>query len=69
MFSYFNGSRTSVGVSLLVGCNLDINVNVVFAGNGDQLDVADAAVKSFEFRLVVVYAHNIAVERVFFFVG
>ena len=29
--------------------------------------MADVAVKSFKFRLVAVYASNIAVERIFFF--
>ena len=61
------GSRNSVGVSLLVGRSLDADV---FAGDGDRLVVADVAVKSFEFRLVVVYAPNIHAERTyFFFVG
>ena len=32
--SDFNGSRTSAGVSLLVGCSLDADVDVVFAGDG-----------------------------------
>ena len=60
-----NGSRTSVGVSLLVGRSLD--ADVVFAGDGGRLVVADVAVKSFKFRLVAVYAPNIVVERVSFF--
>ena len=42
-------------------------VNVVFTGGDDQLVVADVAFKSFEFRLIVVYASNIAVERVSLF--
>ena len=58
------GSRTSVGVSLLVGRSLDADV---FAGDGGRLVVADVAVKSFKFRLVVLYASNIAAERVSFF--
>ena len=61
------GSRTSVGVSLQVGRSLDADVNVVFAGDGGRLVVADVAVKSFEFRLVVVYVPNIAAERASFF--
>ena len=61
------GSRTSVGVSLLVGRSLDADVDVVFAGDGGRLVVADVAVKSFKFRLVAVYATNIAAERVSFF--
>ena len=61
------GSRSSVGVSLLVGRSLDADVDVVFAGDGERLVVADVAVKSLKFRLVVVYVPNIAVERVSFF--
>ena len=60
------GSRTSAGVSLLIG-SLDADVDVVFAGDGGRLVVADVAVKSFKFRLVAVYAPNIAAERVPFF--
>ena len=58
--------RTSAGVSLLVGRSLDADVDVVFAGDGARLIVADV-VKSFKFLLVAVYASNIAVERVSFF--
>ena len=61
------GSRTSVGVSLIVGRSLHADVDVVFAGDGGRLVVADVAVKSFKFRLVAVYAPNIVVERVSFF--
>ena len=61
------GSRNSAGVSLLVGCSLDADVNVVFAGDKGQLVVADVAVKSFRYRLVVFYALNTIVERVSFF--
>ena len=61
------GSRTSAGVSFLVGRSLDAYVDVVFAGDGGRLVVADVAVKSFKFSLVVVYASNIAAERVSFF--
>ena len=43
------GSRTSAGVSLLVGRSLDADVDVVFAGDGGWLVVADVAVKSFRF--------------------
>ena len=63
------GSRTSVGVCLLVERSLDADINVVFAGDWGRLIVADVVVKSFEFRLVVVYAPNIAAERASFFVG
>ena len=61
------GSNFSAGVSLLVGRSLDADVDVVFAGDGGRLVVADVAVKSFKFRLVAVYAPNIAAERVSFF--
>ena len=61
------GSRISAGVSLLVGRSLDADVDVVFAGDGCRLVVADVVVKSFKFRLVAVYASNIAAERVSFF--
>ena len=53
-FSVYS-SRSSVGVSLLVGPSLDADVDV-FAGDGGRLVVADVAVKSFKFRLVVFYA-------------
>ena len=61
------GSCSSARVSLLVERNLDADVDVVFAGDGGRLVVADVAVKSFKFRLVAVYAPNIAVEMVSFF--
>ena len=61
------GSRSSAGVSLLVGRSLDADVDVVFAGNGGRLVVADVAVKSFKFLLVVVYALNFPAERTSFF--
>ena len=60
------GSRSSAVVSLLVGRSLDADVDIVFAGDGSRLVVANVAVKSFKFRLVVVYAPNIAAERVSF---
>ena len=66
VFSAYSSS-TSAGVSLLVGRSLD--ADVVFAGDGGRLVMADVAVKGFKFRLVVVYAPNIASERVSFFVG
>ena len=61
------GSRTSAWVSLVVVRSLNADVNVVFAGDGGCLVVADVAVKSFKFRLVAVYAPNIVAERVSFF--
>ena len=57
------GCCPSAGVSLLVGRSLDAIVNVVFAGDGDRLLEADVAVKTFEFRIAVVYAPNTAAER------
>ena len=61
------GCRTSVGVSLPVRRSFGADVNVVFAVDGDLLVVADVAIKSFEFRLVVVYAPDIAAGRFSFF--
>ena len=61
------GSCSSAGVSLLVGHSLNADVDVVFVGDGGRLVVADVAVKSFKFRLVVVYAPNITVESLSFF--
>ena len=66
VFSAYSRS-SSAGVSFLVGRSLDTDVDVVFAGDRGRLVVADVAVKSFEFRMVVVYAPNIAVERVSLF--
>ena len=42
-------------------------LTLFFPGNGDRLVVADVTVKSFKFRLVVVYAPNTNVERDSFF--
>ena len=61
------GSRISAGVSLLVGRCLNADIDVVFAGDGGRLVVADVAVKSFKFRLVAVYASNIVAEKISFF--
>ena len=61
------GSRTSAGVSLLVGRSLDADVDVVFACDRCRLVVADVAVKCFKSRLVAVFASNIAAERFSFF--
>ena len=61
------GSRSSVGVSLLNGRSLNADVNLVLADDGGRLVVSDVAMKSFEFRVAMVYALNIAAERVFFF--
>ena len=66
VFSVYD-SHASAEVSLLVGCSLDADVDVVFAGDGGRLVVADVAVKSFKFRLVAVYTPNIAAERISFF--
>ena len=66
VFSAF-GSRCSAGVSLLVGRSLDTIVNLVFADDRGRLIVADVAVKTFELRVVAVYAPNLAGERHSFF--
>ena len=60
-------SRSSIGVSLLIGRNLNADVNLVLADDGGQLVVADVAIKSFKFRVVVVYAPHIVAERVSFY--
>ena len=61
------GNHCSAGVSLVVERSLDTNINLVFAINGDRLVVANVVIKSFEFRVVAVYASNIAAERRSFF--
>ena len=65
-FSQHTAAAVAQGVSFLVGCSLDADI---FAGDGGRLVVADVAVISFKFRLVVVYAPNIAAGRVPFFVS
>ena len=50
-------------VSLLVGRSLNAFVNLVFVGDGGWFVVADIAVKSFEFQLVVIYAPSNVGER------
>ena len=61
------GSRFGAGLSLLVGRSLDAIVNVVFAGDGGRLLVADVAVKTFEFRIAAVSVPNSAAETCSFF--
>ena len=61
------GSLCSAGVSHLVGCSLNVIVNLVFADDGGRAVVADVAVKSFKFRVVAVYVSNIIGERRSFF--
>ncbi len=61
------GSRLSAGVSLLVERSLDAIVNVVFAGDGGRLLVADVAVKTFKFRMAAVHAPTSSAERRSFF--
>ena len=61
------GSRSSTGVSLLVGHSLDADVNIVFAGDKGWLVLADVGIKSFKLWLVAVYVPNTAVEKVSFF--
>ena len=57
------GSRLSAGISLLVGRSLDAIVNIVFAGDGGRLLVADVAVETFEFRIAAVHAPSSTAER------
>ena len=52
---------------LLVRCSLNAIINLVFAGDGGRLFVADVIVKSFEFRVVAVYVPNCVGERCSFF--
>ena len=66
VFSAYS-SRSSTGVSLLAGRSLDADLNVVFAGDEGLLVVAHVAVKIFKFRVIAVYAPNIAVEKASFF--
>ena len=60
------GSCSSVGLSFLIGRSLNADENLVLADDGDRMDMVDV-IKSFKFRVVAVYASNIAAERVFFF--
>ena len=60
------GNRCSFGVSLLIGRSLNAYVNLVLADDESRLVVAYVAVKTFEFRVVAVYAPNITAERVSF---
>ncbi len=57
------GSRCSAGVSQLVRCSLNAIVRLILVDDGDRLVVADVAVKSFEFRVVAVYASISVGER------
>ena len=52
---------------MLVGRSLDTIVSLVFADDGSRLIVADVAEKTFEFRVVTVYAPNLPGERCSFF--
>ena len=61
------GSHFGAGVSLLVGRSLDAIINVVFAGDGGRLLVADVAVKTFEFRIAAVHVPTSSAERRSFF--
>ena len=61
------GSRSSIGVSLLIEHSHNADVNFVLAEDGGRLVVADVAVKCFEFQVATFYAPNIAAERVSFF--
>ena len=61
--------HTRAAVVLESFCDLDAALTQmsILSGDGDRLVVADVALKTFEFRVVVVYAHNTAEERHFFF--
>ena len=61
------GNRNSAVVSLLVGHSLDADLNVVFAGDGDRLIVADVAIKSFKYRVAPVYTPISLVRELPFF--
>ena len=61
------GSRSSVGISLIIWRSLNVDVNLVLAKDRGRMVVADVAVKSFEFRMTAVYALNIAAEKVSLF--
>ena len=52
------GSCCSAEVSLTIGRHLNAIVNLVFEDDGGRLVVVDIAAKSFEFRVVTVYAPN-----------
>ena len=66
VFSAF-GSCCGAGVSLPVGCSLNTNVNIAFAGDESRLVMTDIAVKTFKFRVVAVYVPNTVSERRSFF--
>ena len=61
------GSRSSVRVSFPIGYNFNADVNLFLADGGGLLVVADVTCKSFEFRVVAVYAPNSTAERVCLF--
>ena len=48
---------------MLIGCSLNADVNLVLTDDGSRL----VAVKSFDFRVVVDFALNIAAERISFY--
>ena len=60
-------SHSNIGASLLIGRSLNADVNLVLVDDWGRLVVADVTVKSYEFRVVTVYAPNIVAERVSFF--
>ena len=66
VFSAFGRSISAV-VSQLVGSSVDAIFNLVSAGDGGRLIVADVAVKTFEFLIAVVHAPNITAQRRSFF--
>ena len=56
-----------VAVVLRSPCSLNADVDLIFAGDGRRLVVADVTVKSFAFRLVAVHVLNYIGGRRSFF--
>ena len=67
MCFFQHSAATAALGSLLFGRTLHAIINLVFAGNGGRLVVANVAIKTFEFRVITVYASNSAGERRSFF--
>ena len=61
------GDLLSRGVSLLVKRSLNARIDVVAVGSEGRFVVVDVAVRGCEFRVVAVYAPNVARERRIFF--
>ena len=61
------GDHLSRGASLLVKRSLNARIDVVSVGSEGRFVVVDVAVRGCEFRVVAVYAPNVARERRIFF--